>query len=146
MTRFTTISERLEGLEQAQANFELLLFFKRLLKLILLGIKPIIVFDGEPPELKKRTLVERFRQRYQSEKNYKKMAQRFVMNALENKQKRRSTGSQTSETSQSQPENPSFMRQLTEEQEAEFAKIMEEFENALEEREFEEVKLYFTTD
>jgi DNA excision repair protein ERCC-5 len=32
-------------------------FFKRICKLLYYGIKPIFVFDGAPPELKKQTIV-----------------------------------------------------------------------------------------
>lgn len=111
--------------------------------MILLGVKPIIVFDGPAPDLKRRTLMERFKQRYNSEKNYKKVAQRFVMNALENKKARKfsAEGSSQQEHSNSQSNESAYLRQLTEEQEAEILKLLEEYETALEEREFEEVGL-----
>ena len=51
------ISEKLEAEGRNQSNFELLLFFKRLINLILLGVKPVIVFDGKAPDLKRRSLM-----------------------------------------------------------------------------------------
>ena len=64
--------------------------------------------------------MERFKQRYNSEKNYKKAAQRFVMNALENKKKRKSSiyGTSQQDDSNSQLNEFAYLRQLSEEQEA----------------------------
>jgi 5'-3' exonuclease len=32
-------------------------FFRRICKLLFYGIKPVFVYDGKPPELKRRTMV-----------------------------------------------------------------------------------------
>lgn len=100
-------------------------------------MKPIIVFDGKAPDLKRRTLIERFRQRYAGEKNYKKMAQRLVMNVLERRPKRPSSGSVSQGDDPSQGSNP--YSTLTQAQEANILQLLEEYENAMEEREIEEV-------
>ena len=85
--------------------------------------------------------MERFKQRYNSEKNYKKAAQRFVINALENKKKGKSSiyGTSQQDDSNSQLNESAYLRQLSEEQEADILRLLEEYESALEEREFEEV-------
>ena len=142
--RFETTAERLGT---SGENFELIMCFKRILKLVLLGIKPIFVFDGKTPELKKRTLMQRFRQKYKSEKNYKKLAQRMIMNKIENKPIRKSlrqsqmeeeevNKSQTMEESQQ-----TLGSQMTAQDEVEILQMLEEYENTIQDREFEEVVL-----
>ena len=67
------------------SNFEhihLLAIFKRLLKLLSLGIKPIFVFDGKVPDLKKRTVAERAGSR---KINLKKLAEKLIVKQLEGK-------------------------------------------------------------
>jgi len=44
--------------------------FYRTINLVEEGVKPVYVFDGTPPELKKRELSERFRRREEAEKKY----------------------------------------------------------------------------
>ena len=51
---------------------------KRILKLIYYGVKPIFVFDGKAPEIKRRTLVKRFKMRQERKINYQKLAQRII--------------------------------------------------------------------
>jgi DNA excision repair protein ERCC-5 len=121
------------------------LFFKRILKLLLWGVKPVFVFEGKTPDIKRKTVLERFRQRYQGNKNYKKIAQRLVMDVLENKKrvgKTRDSG-RSSHNSNSQPGSQTdFLglgSQLNQEQEDEILKMVDELEQALEFKEFEEV-------
>ncbi|OYT41760.1 MAG: flap endonuclease-1 [Candidatus Aenigmarchaeota archaeon ex4484_224] len=45
--------------------------FYRTAKLIEVGIKPVFVFDGEPPEFKKKTLEEREKMKEEAEKKWK---------------------------------------------------------------------------
>ncbi|KAK9173253.1 XPG N-terminal domain protein [Cryptosporidium meleagridis] len=60
----------------------LLGFFKRLCKLLYYGILPVIVFDGAPPEIKKRTLELRRMQREMSEINMRRVANKLLLNTI----------------------------------------------------------------
>jgi DNA excision repair protein ERCC-5 len=53
-------------------------FLKRICKLLFFGIKPIFVFDGSTPSLKKKTLMLRRRQRHKQQVNYGKAAERLL--------------------------------------------------------------------
>lgn len=57
-------------------------FLRRIMKLLFFGIKPVFVFDGQTPALKKKTLDERRKARSklygQEEVNYKKAAERLL--------------------------------------------------------------------
>lgn len=63
-------------------NIHLLAIFKRLIKLLSLGIKPVFVFDGKVPNLKKRTVAERAGSR---KINIKKVAEKLIVKQLEGK-------------------------------------------------------------
>ena len=132
-----------ERLGEGHEEFELLLCFKRLLKLILLGVRPVFVFEGRTPDLKRRTLMERFKARYKSERNYKKLAQRMIMNQLEKRpNKRKSRTLEDKESSESKTIDESNIgAQMTADEELEVLKMLEEYEAAVEEREFEDVSL-----
>ena len=52
-------------------------FFRRICKLMHLKARPVFVFDGPPPELKRRTLRERMKIREQVETNVKKTAEKL---------------------------------------------------------------------
>ncbi|KAH8585203.1 endonuclease [Cryptosporidium sp. chipmunk genotype I] len=60
----------------------LLGFFKRLCKLLYYGILPVIVFDGTPPDIKKRTLELRRMQREMSEINMRRVANKLLLNTI----------------------------------------------------------------
>ncbi|CAD7925445.1 unnamed protein product [Amoebophrya sp. A25] len=60
----------------------LLGFFRRIVKLLHLGIRPIFVFDGPPPEVKRRTLRQRQLQREQGGLNLQKVTERLFRNLL----------------------------------------------------------------
>ncbi|OII71676.1 DNA excision repair Flap endonuclease [Cryptosporidium ubiquitum] len=60
----------------------LLGFFKRLCKLLYYGILPVIVFDGTPPDIKKRTLEIRRMQREMSEINMRRVANKLLLNTI----------------------------------------------------------------
>lgn len=103
------------------------------------------MFDGSPPALKRRTLAERFRQRYKSQKNYKKLAQRLILNAVERRpQKRSSNSSQLASNSIGDDSHSQYLEysRLTGEQEASILKMLEDFEDAMEQRQLEEVGLW----
>ena len=121
--------------------FGLLLFFKRILRLILWGVKPVFVFEGKTPDIKRKTVMERFHQRYNASKNYKKIAQRMVMDVLENKKKKgRDAKGRNSGDSAADSQSSAFgLPSLDKEQEDEILKMVDELEQALEFKEFEEV-------
>lgn len=58
-------------------------FLRRICKLLFLNIRPVFVFDGSTPALKKRTLVERRRRREQQDARVKKTAEKLLMNKLQ---------------------------------------------------------------
>eukprot|EP00392_Amoebophrya_sp_AT5.2_P003597 g3602.t1 len=57
-------------------------FFRRIVRLLHLGIRPIFVFDGPPPEVKKRTLRQRQLQREQGGLNLQKVTEKLFRNLL----------------------------------------------------------------
>ena len=58
-------------------------FLRRICKLLFLNIRPVFVFDGSTPALKKRTLVERRRRREQQDARVRKTAEKLLMNKLQ---------------------------------------------------------------
>eukprot|EP00890_Picochlorum_soloecismus_P003628 jgi/Picsp_1/4266/NSC_01775-R1_protein len=58
-------------------------FLRRICKLLFLNIRPVFVFDGSTPALKKRTLVERRRRREQQDVRVRKTAEKLLMNKLQ---------------------------------------------------------------
>ncbi|KAL8287077.1 hypothetical protein RQP46_004083 [Phenoliferia psychrophenolica] len=52
--------------------------FRRIMKLLFHGIKPVFVFDGDAPILKKRTVAERKRRKAGSSDNAKRTAQKLL--------------------------------------------------------------------
>ncbi|KAI7869380.1 hypothetical protein BDF14DRAFT_1784403 [Spinellus fusiger] len=59
-------------------NAHLVGFFRRLCKLLFHHIKPVFVFDGGVPSLKRRTIQERRRQRQGAVRNLKQTAQKLL--------------------------------------------------------------------
>ena len=57
--------------------------FKRLVKLLTMRIKPVFVFDGQAPDLKRQTLILRHNLRERRKKNLKKLAERYIVKRLE---------------------------------------------------------------
>lgn len=64
-------------------NVHLLGVFRRIVKLLIHGIKPVFVFDGKPPELKRQTLIQRMQIRERRQVNLKKLAERYIVKRLE---------------------------------------------------------------
>lgn len=102
----------------------------------------MFVFEGKAPDLKRKTVMERFRQRYNASKNYKKVARRMVMDILENKKRRGLDGQGRNSSSSSSFGLDDFGTGLDKEQEDEILRMVDELEQALEFREFEEVAFY----
>lgn len=121
-------------MEEEIEHFELLLCFKRIIKLLTMGVRPVFVFDGKPPDLKKKTLMNRFRARFQQETNYTKIAQKMIMNVLERKPQKRAS----EEASQSTDQVRGY-KTLTEEQEEEVLRMLDEYEKAMEDIEDQQV-------
>eukprot|EP01083_Nonionella_stella_P006036 17466_1 len=61
-------------------NCHLLGLFRRICKLLFYNIKPVFVFDGPPPKLKRKTLKQRRIRREKSENDIKKQAERLFLN------------------------------------------------------------------
>ncbi|XP_007031407.2 PREDICTED: DNA repair protein UVH3 [Theobroma cacao] len=63
-------------------NAHLLGFFRRVCKLLYLKTKPVFVFDGATPVLKRRTVIARRRQRENSQAKIRKTAEKLLLNHL----------------------------------------------------------------
>ena len=61
-------------------NAHLLGFFRRICKLLFLRTKPVFVFDGGTPALKRRTVIARRRQRENAQAKIRKTAEKLLMN------------------------------------------------------------------
>ncbi|PFH34466.1 XPG N-terminal domain-containing protein [Besnoitia besnoiti] len=81
-------------------------FFNRLCRLLFFQIRPIIVFDGPPPYLKRQTLLARKRQRQQQEKNLRSVVARLLLNQLKEKRRQEQEGSTPHEPSAAQAPLP----------------------------------------
>nr|GMC59385.1 DNA repair protein UVH3 isoform X1 [Ipomoea batatas] len=63
-------------------NAHLLGFFRRICKLMYLRTKPVFVFDGGTPALKRRTVIARRRQRENAQAKIRKTAEKLLLNHL----------------------------------------------------------------
>ncbi|XAR51840.1 Spleen exonuclease [Bertholletia excelsa] len=63
-------------------NAHLLGFFRRICKLLFLRTKPVFVFDGGTPALKRRTVIARRRQRENAHAKIRKTAEKLLLNHL----------------------------------------------------------------
>lgn len=63
-------------------NAHLIGFFRRICKLLFHNIRPIFIFDGSTPVLKRQTVAERRRRRDQQEARVKKTAEKLLLNRL----------------------------------------------------------------
>ena len=57
-------------------------FLRRICKLLYFGIKPVFVFDGSTPSLKKKTLIYRRKLRHRQQVNYGKAAELLFQNIV----------------------------------------------------------------
>ncbi|CAG8784023.1 17200_t:CDS:2, partial [Acaulospora morrowiae] len=62
----------------ALKNAHFLGFFRRICKLLFFNIKPVFVFDGGAPELKRATLTERRKRRVGTANNLQKTAEKIL--------------------------------------------------------------------
>ncbi|XP_022739308.1 DNA repair protein UVH3 isoform X3 [Durio zibethinus] len=63
-------------------NAHLLGFFRRICKVLYLKTKPVFVFDGATPVLKRRTVIARRRQRENAQAKIRKTAEKLLLNHL----------------------------------------------------------------
>ncbi|KAK9108079.1 hypothetical protein Syun_024090 [Stephania yunnanensis] len=63
-------------------NAHVLGFFRRICKLLFLRTKPVFVFDGGTPALKRRTVIARRRQRENAQAKIRKTAEKLLLNHL----------------------------------------------------------------
>ncbi|CAA0828495.1 DNA repair protein UVH3 [Striga hermonthica] len=63
-------------------NAHVLGFFRRICKLLYLRTKPVFVFDGGTPSLKRRTVIARRRQRENAQAKIRKTAEKLLLNQL----------------------------------------------------------------
>ncbi|KAJ7974539.1 DNA repair protein UVH3 [Quillaja saponaria] len=63
-------------------NAHLLGFFRRICKLLFLRTKPVFVFDGGTPALKRRTVIARRRQRENAQAKVRKTAEKLLLNHM----------------------------------------------------------------
>ncbi|PQM32906.1 DNA repair protein UVH3 isoform X2 [Prunus yedoensis var. nudiflora] len=63
-------------------NAHVLGFFRRICKLLYLRTKPVFVFDGGTPALKRRTVIARRRQRENAQSKLRKTAEKLLLNHL----------------------------------------------------------------
>ncbi|KAK4754775.1 hypothetical protein SAY87_008532 [Trapa incisa] len=63
-------------------NAHLLGFFRRICKLLFLRTKPVFVFDGGTPALKRRTVIARRKQRENAQAKIRKIAEKLLLNHL----------------------------------------------------------------
>eukprot|EP00898_Chlorokybus_atmophyticus_P006635 jgi/Chlat1/6973/Chrsp52S06650 len=63
-------------------NAHLLGFFRRICKLLYLRVRPVFVFDGGTPALKRRTVLARRRQRDKAVSRMRKTAEKLLLNQL----------------------------------------------------------------
>ncbi|KAL3624214.1 hypothetical protein CASFOL_033030 [Castilleja foliolosa] len=63
-------------------NAHILGFFRRICKLLFLRTKPVFVFDGGTPALKRRTVIARRRQRENAQTKIRKTAEKLLLNHL----------------------------------------------------------------
>lgn len=61
-------------------NAHVLGFFRRICKLLFLRTKPVFVFDGATPALKRRTVIARRRQRENAQTKIRKTAEKLLIN------------------------------------------------------------------
>ncbi|GFQ04377.1 DNA repair protein uvh3 [Phtheirospermum japonicum] len=63
-------------------NAHILGFFRRICKLLFLRTRPVFVFDGGTPALKRRTVIARRRQRENAQAKIRKTAEKLLLNHL----------------------------------------------------------------
>ncbi|EAS06115.1 XPG amine-terminal domain protein (macronuclear) [Tetrahymena thermophila SB210] len=123
-------------------NIHLVGIFKRLCRLLSLGIKPVFVFDGKAPELKRHTLYLRQQQREKRQVNLKKLAEKYVIKQLEGKLKAgKSLGNQNASQAKDQDDEVDFddLDSLNSDEMNDFEKNLNEFQMSIVDAEFKQI-------
>lgn len=86
LTLFLRLIQFIKAMREADGsikkNAHLIGFFRRILKLLFHGIKPVLVFDGATPEIKKRTTASRRKRREKTEDQFRKTAEKLLLNQV----------------------------------------------------------------
>lgn len=80
LTQFVKAMRDAEGAKMRNAH--LLGVLRRCLKLLFLAVKPVMIFDGETPLIKRRTLAKRHATREQHAANLRRLAEKLLLNRL----------------------------------------------------------------
>ena len=80
LTQFVKAMRDAEGAQVRNAH--LLGVFRRCLKLLFLSVRPILVFDGATPAIKRRTLASRRAQREKQAAKLRRLAEKMLVNQL----------------------------------------------------------------
>lgn len=83
LTQFVKAMRDAEGAQVR--NSHLLGVFRRCLKLLFLSVKPVLVFDGSTPAIKRRTLASRRAQREKQEAKLRRLAEKMLLNQVKKK-------------------------------------------------------------
>lgn len=80
LTQFVKAMRDAEGAQVRNAH--LLGVFRRCIKLLYLSVRPVLVFDGDTPVLKRRTLAGRRAMRERHEAKLRRLAERMLVNRM----------------------------------------------------------------
>lgn len=80
LTQFVKAMRDAEGAQVRNAH--LLGVFRRCIKLLFLSVRPVLVFDGATPALKRRTLASRRAQREKHAARLRRLAERMLVNQM----------------------------------------------------------------
>lgn len=80
LTQFVKAMRDAEGAQVRNAH--LLGVFRRCIKLLYLSVRPVLVFDGDTPALKRRTLAGRRAMRERHEAKLRRLAERMLVNRM----------------------------------------------------------------
>lgn len=80
LTQFVKAMRDAEGAKMRNAH--LLGVLRRCLKLLFLAVKPVMIFDGETPLIKRRTLAKRHATRERHAANLRRLAEKLLLNRL----------------------------------------------------------------
>lgn len=81
LTQFVKAMRDAEGAQIRNAH--LLGVFRRCIKLLFLSVRPVLVFDGATPALKRRTLASRRAQRERHAAKLRKLAEKLLLNQMQ---------------------------------------------------------------
>jgi DNA excision repair protein ERCC-5 len=67
---------------EVQKNAHLVGFFRRIVRLLINRVRPVFVFDGATPALKRQTVALRRRRRMQADVKLKRVAEKLLLSQL----------------------------------------------------------------